>query len=143
MNSSIPDPSPDTSSNKAFTDDLLKDRSALYRAIDFHLTGKQPTAPDELRFYNVSKDVSFEDAQLYVADLLRCASVTAYQCGDQLKGADRALVFSVWHLLEIAKAMVDRSIECLGMKQSCVWLKTLIASDTAFASKPAPTFDLR
>ena len=117
MERSIPDPPPETSSNKAFTDDLLKDRSALYRAIDFHLTGKQPTAPDELRFYNVSKDVSFEDAQLYVADLLRCASVTAYQCGDQLKGADRALVFSVWHLLEIAKAMVDRSIECLGMKQ--------------------------
>jgi len=26
-------------------------------------------------------------------------------------------VFSVWHLLEIAKAMVDRSIDCLGMKQ--------------------------
>jgi hypothetical protein len=54
--------------------------------------------------------------QLYIADLLRCASVTAYQCGDHLKGADRAMVFSVWHLLEIAKAMVDRSIECLGMK---------------------------
>ena len=52
-----------------------------------------------------------------VTDLLRCASVTAYQCGDQLEGADRAMVYSIWHLLEIAKAMVDRSIECLGMKQ--------------------------
>jgi hypothetical protein len=28
------------------------------------------------------------------------------------------MVFSVWHLLEIAKAMVDRSIDCLGMKQA-------------------------
>ena len=111
MKKSVPDPPPETS-----TEDPLRDRSALYRAIDFHLTGKQPAPPDEMRFYNVSKDVSFEDTQLYVADLLRCASVTAYQCGDQLKGADRAMVYSIWHLLEIAKAMVDHSIECLGMK---------------------------
>jgi len=113
MKKSVPDPPPETS-----TEDPLRDRSALYRAIDFHLTGKQPAPPDEMRFYNVSKDVSFEDTQLYVADLLRCASVTAYQCGDQLKGADRAMVYSIWHLLEIAKAMVDHSIECLGMKKS-------------------------
>ncbi|UVM05305.1 DUF6124 family protein [Pseudomonas laurylsulfatiphila] len=113
MKKSVPDPPPETS-----TEDPLRDRSALYRAIDFHLTGKQPAPPDEMRFYNVSKDVSFEDTQLYVADLLRCASVTAFQCGDQLKGADRAMVYSIWHLLEIAKAMVDHSIECLGMKKS-------------------------
>ncbi|MNS76591.1 hypothetical protein D3C72_1101430 [compost metagenome] len=113
MEKSVPDPPPETS-----TEDPLRDRSALYRAIDFHLTGKQPAPPDEMRFYNVNKDVSFEDTQLYVADLLRCASVTAYQCGDQLKGADRAMVYSIWHLLEIAKAMVDHSIECLGMKKS-------------------------
>ncbi|WP_458371095.1 DUF6124 family protein [Pseudomonas fluorescens] len=117
MERSAPDPPPENPANETVTDDLLRDRSALYRAIDFYLTGKQPAAPDELRFYNVSKDVSFEDTQLYVADLLRCASVTAYQCGNQLKGADRAMVYSIWHLLEIAKAMVDRSIECLGMKQ--------------------------
>ncbi|WP_339495481.1 hypothetical protein [Pseudomonas sp. RA_105y_Pfl2_P56] len=35
-----------------------------------------------------------------------------------LKGADRARVFSVWHLLKMAKTMVDRSIDCLGMKPS-------------------------
>ncbi|MCP1418321.1 hypothetical protein J3D47_002564 [Pseudomonas laurylsulfativorans] len=118
MKKSVPDPPPVSCTHETGTEDPIRDRSALYRAIDFYLTGDQPAAPDELRFYNVSKDVSFEDTQLYVADLLRCASVTAYQCGDQLKGADRAMVFSVWHLLEIAKAMVDRSIECLGMKQS-------------------------
>ena len=113
MEKSVPDPP----SEEFSPEDPLRDRSALYRAIDFHLTGKQPAPTDEMRFYNVSKDVSFEDTQLYVADLLRCASVTAYQCGDQLKGADRAMVYSIWHLLEIAKAMVDHSIECLGMKK--------------------------
>jgi hypothetical protein len=117
MKRSVPDPPSEDSTNETTSEDSLRDRSALYRAIDFYLTGDQPSPPDELRFYNVSKDVSFEDTQLYVADLLRCASVTAYQCGDHLKGADRAMVFSIWHLLEIAKAMVDHSIECLGMKK--------------------------
>ncbi|MGH8388299.1 MAG: DUF6124 family protein [Pseudomonas sp.] len=112
MKKSVPDPPPEPTS-----EDSIRDRSALYRAIDFYLTGDQPSSLDELRFYNVSKDVSYEDTQLYIADLLRCASVTAYQCGDHLKGADRAMVFSIWHLLEIAKAMVDHSIECLGMKK--------------------------
>ncbi|MET0776777.1 MAG: hypothetical protein ABWZ65_15025 [Pseudomonas mandelii] len=116
MKRSVPDPPPETT-NENEPSNPLRDRSALYRAIDFYLTGNQPSPPDELRFYNVSEDVSFEDAQLYLADLLRCASVSAYQCGEHLKGADRAMVFSVWHLLEIAKAMVDRSIDCLGMKQ--------------------------
>ena len=110
MKRSVPDPPPENPANETGTEDPLRDRSALYRALDFHLTGKQPAPPDEMRFYNVSKDVSFEDTQLYVADLLRCASVTAYQCGDQLKGADRAMVYSIWHLLEIAKAMVDLSL---------------------------------
>ncbi|MHC8392181.1 DUF6124 family protein [Pseudomonas sp. LB3P93] len=118
MKRSVPDPPPETPTEGKPAGAPPRDRSALYRAIDFYLTGEQPSAPDELRFYNVSDDVSFEDTQLYVADLLRCASVTAYQCGDHLKGADRAMVFSIWHLLEIAKAMVDRSIDCLGMKQS-------------------------
>ncbi|WP_223530141.1 DUF6124 family protein [Pseudomonas sp. GL-R-19] len=117
MKKPVPDPPPENPSTETGTEDPLRDRSALYRAIDFYLTGKQPTPTDEMRFYNVSKDVSFEDTQLYVADLLRCASVTAYQCGDQLEGADRAMVYSIWHLLEIAKAMVDHSIECLGMKK--------------------------
>ncbi|WP_285419568.1 hypothetical protein [Pseudomonas sp. efr-133-TYG-5] len=117
MDKSIPDPPLSLASNKSFTEDLLKDRSALCRAVDSHLTGNQTTAAGPLRVYNISEDVSLEDAQLYVADLLRCASVTAHQCGDHLDGADRAMVFSVWHLLEIAKAMVDRSIDCLGMKQ--------------------------
>ncbi|OYQ17109.1 hypothetical protein B7L09_16215 [Pseudomonas mandelii] len=116
MKRSVPDPPPETTTESK-PSDPLRDRSALYRAIDFYLTGNQPSPPDELRFYNVSEDVSFEDAQLHLADLLRCASVSAYQCGEHLKGADRAMVFSVWHLLEIAKAMVDRSIDCLGMKQ--------------------------
>ena len=50
---------------------------------------------------------------LYTADLLHSASATAMDCGEHLQNAERAKVLAVWHLLEIAKAMVDRSITCL------------------------------
>ncbi|MBV4476557.1 hypothetical protein N8H74_09010 [Pseudomonas sp. B2M1-30] len=116
MEKRLPDPPFNLASNKSFTEDLLKDRSALCRAVDSHLTGNPVAAPGNLHMYNISDEVTLEDAQLYIADLLRCASVTAHQCGDHLDGADRAMVFSVWHLLEIAKAMVDRSIDCLHIK---------------------------
>jgi hypothetical protein len=43
-------PVPDPPSNATKNDERLRDRSALYRAIDFYLTGEQPSAPDELRF---------------------------------------------------------------------------------------------
>jgi len=63
--------------------------------------------------YAVNQDLSFEDALLYTAHLLNSASATALDCRDHLQDHDRAKIQAVWHLLEIAKAMVDRSIECL------------------------------
>jgi hypothetical protein len=45
--------------------------------------------------------------------LLDSASATALDCGDLLPNPERAKILAVWHLLEIAKTTVDRSIECL------------------------------
>lgn len=86
--------------------DPAKDRAAFNRAIDHYL----PTQG----FHAINEDLSFEDALLYTASLLDSASATALDCGEQLQSPERAKVFAVWHLLEFAKATVDRSIECLG-----------------------------
>ena len=59
------------------------------------------------------EDLSFEDALLYTASLLDSASATALDCGELLQSPERAKILAVWHLLEIAKTTVDRSIECL------------------------------
>lgn len=48
-----------------------------------------------------------------VNDLLYCASATAYESGDQFTGEKRALAFSVVHLLDIARAMIERSLSCV------------------------------
>ncbi|CAM3272651.1 DUF3077 domain-containing protein [Pseudomonas floridensis] len=54
---------------------------------------------------------SLEDTLTQVSDILRCASATAYETGDCLNGPKRDLAFSVVHLIDIARAKLDRSLE--------------------------------
>ncbi|GAB5335703.1 DUF6124 family protein [Pseudomonas fluorescens] len=95
MNKAVPDPP--LSSAKA--------RAAFNRAIDHYL----PTHGVP----NVIEDLSFEDALLYTASLLDSASATTLNCSEKLASPERAKILAVWHLLEMAKTTVDRSIECL------------------------------
>ncbi|WP_424506378.1 DUF6124 family protein [Pseudomonas viridiflava] len=46
----------------------------------------------------------------YAAELLCCATATAYEGGDRLSGTDRQLAFAVVHLVELAKTVIDRSL---------------------------------
>jgi hypothetical protein len=80
-----------------------KDRAAFNRAIDHYL----PTQGVEI------EDLSFEDALLYTASLLDSASATALNCSELLARPQRAKILAVWHLLEMARTTVDRTIECL------------------------------
>lgn len=64
-------------------------------------------------FHAINDDLSFEDALLYTASLLDSASATALDCGELLDSPGRAKILAVWHLLEIARTTVDRSIECM------------------------------
>ena len=80
-----------------------KDRATFNRASDHYLPS---------RGFHI-EDLSFEDALLYTASLLDSASATALNCGDLLASPQRAKILAVWHLLEMARTTVDRSIECL------------------------------
>jgi len=48
---------------------------------------------------------------VHVSELLTCAAATAYESGDGLSGSKRALAFSSMHLVEMAKAELDQSLE--------------------------------
>ena len=54
------------------------------------------------------------DALLCTSSLLDSASATTLNCSEQLPNPERAKILAVWHLLEMAKTTVDRSIECLN-----------------------------
>lgn len=53
--------------------------------------------------------MSLEDALAQAADLLHCAVGTAHSSGEAMDVQQRA----VMHLVEMAKMVADRAVECL------------------------------
>ena len=70
-----------------------------------------PDPPNAL--YTINQSVTQEEALNYASDLLRCIITTAYESGDNAEGTSRDLVFAVLHMAELAKAMVDRSLDSI------------------------------
>ena len=60
----------------------------------------------------VNEELSFEDAWMRVAELLQCAVATSQVLGEPLDAPQRA----VMHLVEMAKMVADRAVECLQAK---------------------------
>lgn len=61
--------------------------------------------------YVANQALTDEQALIHASELLRCAMATAYECGDSLNGAHRYMALSVVHLLEMASAMLERSLK--------------------------------
>ncbi|MFQ6594045.1 MULTISPECIES: hypothetical protein [Pseudomonas] len=57
----------------------------------------------------VNEELSFEDAWVRVAELLQCAVATSQVLGEPRAAPQRA----VMHLVEMAKMVADRAVECL------------------------------
>ncbi|KGE65171.1 MULTISPECIES: DUF6124 family protein [Pseudomonas] len=59
--------------------------------------------------FTVNEELSFEDAWVRVAELLQCAVATSQVLGEPLGAPQRA----VMHLVEMAKMVADRAVECM------------------------------
>ncbi len=59
---------------------------------------------------------SLEESLAHASDLLRCATATAYESADSLSGSKRDLAFSVVHLIDMAKAVVDRTLDQIEIR---------------------------
>ncbi|CAI8944397.1 DUF3077 domain-containing protein [Pseudomonas sp. IT-196MI5] len=87
------------------------DSEAAQRALDYYLKPAISEEVTEPRFFDVNRNISGEEALVHALDLLRCAAATAYESANHLQGANRDLAFSTVHMIDMAKAMVDRSLE--------------------------------
>ncbi|WP_349254598.1 DUF3077 domain-containing protein [Pseudomonas sp. RIT412] len=54
---------------------------------------------------------SLEEALAHASGLLRCATATACESAENLIGVKRDLAMSVVHLVDMAKASVDRALD--------------------------------
>lgn len=89
----------------------LKGSNAARRAMDYYLKPLISESVGQERLFEVKRSISSEEAMIHASDLLRCAAATAYEAADHLHGANRDLAFSVVHMIDLAKALVDRCLE--------------------------------
>ncbi|RON47295.1 DUF6124 family protein [Pseudomonas frederiksbergensis] len=100
---------PDMQFDTTFTSP--KGCAAAQRALDYYLKPTVSEVEVQSRFFDVNRNVSSEEALVHASDLLRCAAATAQEAADNQQGAKRALAFSVVHMIDMAQAMVDRSLD--------------------------------
>ncbi|MEG8233897.1 DUF6124 family protein [Pseudomonas orientalis] len=63
--------------------------------------------------YVAHEDLSFEDAIANISSLLRCAATTATETAEGLKGTRRDMACSTAHLIDMARTLADRALDCL------------------------------
>ncbi|WP_460135764.1 DUF6124 family protein [Pseudomonas sp. S1_E04] len=67
--------------------------------------------PDPL--FVAHENLSFEDAIASISSLLRCAATTATGTAEGLTGAQRDMACATAHLIDMAKTLADRALDCL------------------------------
>ena len=89
---------------------LPSDRECFDRALSHYL---QPASPPS---FTAHQDLSFEDALAQICDLLRCAAATAAGTTQGLIGDQRHIAGATEHLIDMAKTLADRALDCLQPK---------------------------
>ena len=113
MKKITPDPPSFTLQDAAQCDSQSLDRAAADRALDFYLQDHKPARPMSMAMFAIPRSVNSEAALAQASDLLRCMGATASEAGNGLNGSPRDVVLSIVHLAELAKAYVDKSLDCL------------------------------
>lgn len=101
----LPDLQIDTSLTSA------KGSAAAQKALDYYLKPVVSEEMEDERFFEVNRNVSSEEALVRASELLRCAAATAYESANHLQGSHRDLAFSTVHMIDMAKALLDRSLD--------------------------------
>ena len=114
MKKLVPDPPITTLQDAAQCDALSLDRAATERALDYYLHDHKPPRHVDQATYAIPDSVNLEAALAQASDLLRCAGASASEAGNGLSGVQRDLVLSVLHLVDLARAYVDKSLDGLN-----------------------------
>ena len=115
MSKITPDPPLFPLQDAAPCDSQSLDRAAAERALRYYRLDLKPTWHTGTHPYAAPSSVNLEAALAQASDLLRCAGASASEAGNGLSGVQRDLVLSVAHLVELAKAYVDKSLDGLAM----------------------------
>lgn len=99
---------PDLQMDTTFTSP--QGNAAAQRALDYYLK-PAVSEPEVDERFSMSGAISVARKPWCMPDLLRCAAATAFKAAENLQGASRDLAFSVVHMVDMARAMVDHSLD--------------------------------
>ncbi len=99
---------PETPQNTELHD--MRCSGAAQRALDYYLKEEMSAPDSDPSFFTLKPGISQEEALVHASDLLRSAAATAYESASSHQGNQRDLAFSVVYLIDMAKAMVERSL---------------------------------
>jgi len=88
----------------------LRSSGAAQRALDFYLKEDMSASVPDGTLFAIKPGISQEEALVHASDLLRSAAATAYESASSHQGSHRDLAFSVVYVIDMAKAMVERSL---------------------------------
>ncbi|NVZ71164.1 DUF6124 family protein [Pseudomonas costantinii] len=89
----------------------MRSSGAAQRALDYYLKEDMSASTLDGTFFAIKPGISQEEALVHASDLLRSAAATAYESASNHQGNQRDLAFSVVYLIDMAKAMVERSLQ--------------------------------
>ncbi|AZE56074.1 hypothetical protein C4K03_3922 [Pseudomonas synxantha] len=104
-----PYPLPETPEHVELYD--MHNSGAVQRALDYYLKEEMSAPAQDDAMFLIKPGISQEEALVHASDLLRSAAATAYESACSHQGNQRDLAFSVVYLIDMAKAMVERSFE--------------------------------
>ena len=89
----------------------IKDSIATQRALDYYLKPPVSQQVPEKKIFQVSDDVSQEEALVLASDYLRCAIANAQSASEQQQGSQRDLLLSLLLLMEPSRQLLDKAID--------------------------------
>ncbi|MBC2381135.1 DUF3077 domain-containing protein [Pseudomonas sp. WS 5106] len=89
----------------------MRSSGAAQRALDYYLKEELSAQHPDGALFAIKPGISQEEALVHASDLLRSAAATAYESASSHQGNQRDLAFSVVYLIDMAKAMVERSLQ--------------------------------
>ena len=88
----------------------MRNSGAAQRALDYYLKEDLSAQAPDGTLFAIKPEISQEEALVQASDLLRSAAATAYESASRHQGNQRDLAFSVVYLIDMAKALVERSL---------------------------------
>ncbi|EXF92275.1 hypothetical protein HK44_012005 [Pseudomonas fluorescens HK44] len=102
-------------SDAASAEDLLKDRAAVDRALDYYLAppldkSRRPDA-QPVNIFTVACDLDTEMLLASASETLASANAIACDLAFDLEDSQRSVVLGIYKMIELSKLLVDKALD--------------------------------